>query len=221
MENILECRGISKCFKSNSELTPVLKGVSFSVRRSSFVAITGKSGAGKTTLLGILNGSLRPDSGEVIIDGQCISSLCEKGRADFRLKNLGLVFQDNNLVDNFTVYENIALPLFGIRKKPDKEKISSLCAELGIEGFLGRYPSELSGGQQQRVAIARSLIIDPLIIFIDEPTGSLDAVVEKEVLGIFQKINRVRGVTIVAVTHSENLIAIADKHLRLEEINKA
>jgi len=216
---ILECINISKNYDGKS--APVLEDVNFSVRKSSFTAVTGESGTGKTTLLNILNGIAVPDTGSVLIEGKNLSALSEKERCYFRLKNFGLVFQDDNLADNFTVYENIIIPYLGLRIKPDKKAIENLCGDLGIGGLLNRYPSSLSGGQKQRAAIARAVCMKPLIIFADEPTGSLDGAAEEEVLNIFQKINRETGVTIIAVTHSKNCVARADTHIPLGEVNGA
>ena len=215
--NVLECKNISKSFAAaGGGVTQVLSGVTFAAPRASFTAITGQSGVGKTTLLNIMSGILPPDGGTVEIEGADFYAMGEKSRAKFRLQKFGMIFQDDNLAENFTVYENIILPFLCLKIKPDKKEVFSLCADLGVEEFLNRYPSALSGGQKQRVTIARALLIKPLIVFADEPTGSLDAAFEEDVLNVLQRVHKERNLTVIAVTHSEKLIARAEFVIQLK-----
>lgn len=219
-ENVLVCKNISKSFNlKGGKSNRVLDNVTFAAPLSSFTAIIGKSGLGKTTLLNIMSGITKPDSGLLEINGKNLFGLNERERSNFRLKNFGMVFQDDNLSESFTVYENIILPLMCLGIKSDKKEVSLLCEELGVEMFFDRFPSALSGGQKQRATLARALLIKPLIIFADEPTGSLDAASEDEVLNILQRIHAERKLTVIAVTHSEKLIMRAERIINLQEIN--
>ena len=180
-----------------------LRDVSFSVEKGEYVAIMGESGSGKTTLLNILASIDRPTSGSVILGDMEFASLNEKNSAVFRRDNLGFVFQEFNLLDTFTIEDNIYLPLVLAGKTYNEmnSKLIPIVRTLGIEDILKKYPYEVSGGQKQRAAVARALISEPKIILADEPTGALDSKSTDELLGLFGKINR-SGQTILMVTHS-------------------
>lgn len=166
--------------------------MSFSVEKGEYVAIMGESGSGKTTLLNILAALDRPTSGSVQLDGHELSKIREAKIAEFRRENLGFVFQDFNLLDTFTLKDNIMLPLVlaGKHYKEMKERLTPIVQKLGIEGLMGKYPYEVSGGQKQRAAVARALITYPKLILADEPTGALDSKATDELLSLFGKSMR-------------------------------
>lgn len=189
--------------KAGSKQYEALKGINFNVQPGEFVGIMGASGSGKTTLLNMLATLDQPTSGEVTIHQQPITHLKGNQLADFRAKEIGFIFQDFNLLETMTAYENIALPL-SLQNTPVKKikpAVEKVAHQLGIEEFLSNYPNELSGGQKQRVAAARALINDPAILFGDEPTGALDSKSARELLDLFAKINQERAVSILLVTH--------------------
>ena len=203
--SLLEVNGLRKVYKARLGGVSVeaLKNVNFAVEKGEYVAIMGESGSGKTTLLNILAALDKPTSGKVILDGKDLSSIKEKDIAAFRRDNLGFVFQEFNLLDTFTIEDNIYLPLV-LTGKPWKEMhdlLVPLARTLGISDILKKYPYEVSGGQKQRAAVARALITSPRIILADEPTGALDSRSTDELLSLFAQVNRT-GQTILMVTHS-------------------
>lgn len=202
---ILEVSALRKVYTTRFGANEVeaLKNVNFSVEEGEYVAIMGESGSGKTTLLNILATLDKPSGGQVFLEGKDLSALKDKNLAAFRRDNLGFVFQDFNLLDTFSLEDNIYLPLvLSGRKYPEMhEKLMPLAAKLGIDKLLKKYPYEVSGGQKQRAAVARALITDPRLILADEPTGALDSTSSDELLKLFSEINR-QGQTILMVTHS-------------------
>ncbi len=216
---ILDAKDITKTFSTGQIQTEVLKGVSLVMKKGEFVAIVGESGSGKSTLLYILAGIEQASSGTVSLLGQDIQSLTDKQMSKLRRTKFSFVYQSNNLVDNLTAYENIALPLL-LDKKSEKEfrpQIIEICDYLGILDRLKNYPNEMSGGEQQRVAIARALATNPEIIFLDEPTGSLDKDRGLQVMQLLNRINRDKGVALLMVTHSESHSKFADRIVRMED----
>lgn len=203
--NLLKVKNLSKTYVSRfgSAKVEALKNVSFEINKGEYVAIMGESGSGKTTLLNILATLDKPSGGQVFLEGKDLSALKDKNLAAFRRDNLGFVFQDFNLLDTFSLEDNIYLPLvLSGRKYPEMhEKLMPLAAKLGIDKLLKKYPYEVSGGQKQRAAVARALITDPRLILADEPTGALDSTSSDELLKLFSEINR-QGQTILMVTHS-------------------
>lgn len=195
-----------------------LHDVSFSVEEGEFVAIMGESGSGKTTLLNILAALDRPTAGEVILGDTPLSKLPERKLAAFRRDNLGFVFQDFNLLDTFTLEDNIYLPLVLSGKQPSemKQRLVPLAAQLGIAHLLKKYPYEVSGGQKQRAAVARALITNPRLILADEPTGALDSKATDELLRLFGDINA-QGQTILMVTHSVKAASHAGRVLFIKD----
>ena len=189
--------------KAGSKQYEALKGIDFTVNEGEFVGIMGASGSGKTTLLNMLATLDQPTSGEVTIHQQPITHLKGNQLADFRAKEIGFIFQDFNLLETMTAYENIALPLTlqNVAMKQIKPAVENVARQLGIAEFLTNYPNELSGGQKQRVAAARALINQPAMLFGDEPTGALDSSSARELLDLFSKINREQAVSILLVTH--------------------
>lgn len=202
---ILEVKCLKKIYTTRFGANQVqaLSNVNFSVEAGEYVAIMGESGSGKTTLLNILAALDKPTSGKVILEGQDLSGLREKDISAFRRDNLGFVFQDFNLLDTFTLKDNILLPLVLAKRsvKEMEERLIPIAQQLGIGALLNKFPYEVSGGQKQRVAVARALIMEPKLILADEPTGALDSKSTDSLLGSFADINR-SGQTIIMVTHS-------------------
>ncbi|ETY73488.1 ABC transporter ATP-binding protein [Lactiplantibacillus fabifermentans] len=189
--------------KPGTKQYEALKGIDFEVNAGEFVGIMGASGSGKTTLLNMLATLDQPTSGEVTINQQPITHLKGNQLADFRAKEIGFIFQDFNLLETMTAFENIALPLTlqNVAAKKIKPAVEMVASQLGISQFLNNYPNELSGGQKQRVAAARALINEPAMLFGDEPTGALDSKSARELLDLFTTINREQAVSILLVTH--------------------
>lgn len=195
-----------------------LKGVTFSVERGEYVAIMGESGSGKTTLLNLLAALDKPTSGMVILDGKELSSVKERSLASFRRENLGFVFQEFNLLDTFSLKDNILLPLVlsGQPVRNMERRLAPIAQALGISEILGKYPYEVSGGQKQRAAVARALITDPKLILADEPTGALDSASSSDLLRVFEQVNRA-GQTILMVTHSVDAASHANRVLFIRD----
>lgn len=209
---------LSKTYMSGGRPLRVLRDVSLEIEPSSFVAIVGPSGSGKTTLLGLLAGLDDPTSGRVLLDGRDLSPLGEDGRAAFRSKYVGFVFQTFHLLPTLTALENVLVPLeLGGKAKGARQAAAGLLARVGLGDRLGHYPVQLSGGEQQRVALARAFANRPGILFADEPTGNLDTKTGEGIVGILQDINREAGTTLVLVTHDLGLAARADRVVRLSD----
>jgi acetoin utilization transport system ATP-binding protein len=198
---------------------PVLHDVNLQVDKSEIVALVGRSGSGKSTLLHIASGFLRPSSGSIRISGQDVTSFSESRWADFRRQHLGFVFQSFQLIPSMTAWDNAALPLVlqGVQPAIRAKRIHKLFERLDIDALADHYPGELSGGQQQRVGIARALALDPPILLMDEPTGSLDSENETRFLQLLRELNRERGLTQLIITHDDNVAASADRVLRIED----
>ena len=214
--SILEVNGLKKVYKTRfgGNQVEALRSVSFTVEKGEYVAIMGESGSGKTTLLNILAALDKPTAGKVLLEGKELSAIRESDVAAFRRDNLGFVFQEFNLLDTFTLEDNIYLPLV-LAGKPHSEmksRLQPIAAQLGITGLLKKYPYEVSGGQKQRAAVARALITNPKIILADEPTGALDSKSTDELLRLFGQINR-GGQTILMVTHSVKAASHASRVL--------
>lgn len=195
-----------------------LENVNFSVDQGEYVAIMGESGSGKTTLLNILAALDRPTSGSVILDGMDLSSVKENEMAAFRRKNLGFVFQEFNLLDTFSIKDNILLPLVLSRVPVSelKDKLDPIASALGISDILEKYPYEVSGGQKQRAAAARAVITEPKLLLADEPTGALDSKSTDSMLETFEQINK-NGQTILMVTHSVKAASHAGRVLFIKD----
>ena len=218
--NILEVNGVQKIYSSRfgGNKVEALKNVSFSVKEGEYVAIMGESGSGKTTLLNILVALDKPTSGSVVLDGKQLSGIKEAQIATFRRDNLGFVFQEFNLLDTFTLEDNIYLPLVlaGTPYAKMKERLLPIAKQLGITELLKKYPYEVSGGQKQRAAVARALITNPKLILADEPTGALDSKATDELLRLFGEINQA-GQTILMVTHSVKAASHASRVLFIKD----
>ena len=216
---ILEAKGVKKSYTVGDVTSEVLKGIDMSVEEGEFVAVLGESGSGKSTLLYILAGIDSPTEGSVKLLGRELSSVSDEELAAMRRREVSFVYQFDNLVPHLTAYENIILPL---RKKKKKAKecadiVSDVCRFLGIHERLNNLPAQLSGGEQQRVALARALATDPKLIFLDEPTGSLDRERGRQVMELLERINRERGVALVMVTHSAAHAAYASRKVEIED----
>lgn len=195
-----------------------LTDVNFSVEKGEYVAIMGESGSGKTTLLNILSTIDKPTAGSILLNGDALDKFKDTKAANFRREHLGFVFQEFNLLDTFTLMDNIYLPLILAGKKYDTlwKELEPIAQQLGIMTLLQKYPYEVSGGQKQRVAVARALITHPDLILADEPTGALDSRSSSELLNLFESINR-QGQTILMVTHSTAAAAHAGRVLFIKD----
>ena len=218
--SILEVKGLKKTYvtRFGGSRVDALKNVSFTVEKGEYVAIMGESGSGKTTLLNILAALDKPTAGSVLLDGQELSQIKESEVSAFRRKNLGFVFQEFNLLDTFSVEDNIYLPLVlaGEDYSSMRSKLLPLAEKLGITELLKKYPYEISGGQKQRTAVARALITSPRLILADEPTGALDSRSTDELLSLFSHINA-GGQTILMVTHSVKAASRAGRVLFIRD----
>lgn len=218
--SILEVNGLKKTYTTRfgGNKVEALKNVNFSVEEGEYVAIMGESGSGKTTLLNILAALDRPTGGKVILDGMDLSKIKESAVSAFRRDNLGFVFQEFNLLDTFSLEDNIYLPLVLAGKSYGEMhlKLDSIARELGIADLLKKYPYEVSGGQKQRAAVARAIITDPKLILADEPTGALDSKSTDELLRLFSHINE-KGQTILMVTHSVKAASHAGRILFIKD----
>ena len=217
---VLEVNHIKKVYKTRmgGEEITALRDVHFSVEKGEFVAIMGESGSGKTTLLNILASLDTPTVGKVLVGGKDYSTLKDDERAIFRRTNIGFIFQDFNLLDNFTIEDNIRLPLVlaGENHKTMDQKVVPMARSLGIDQLLKKYPYEVSGGQKQRTAVARALITRPSILLADEPTGALDSRSATNLLQQLCEINR-SGQTILMVTHSNVAASYASRVMFIKD----
>lgn len=215
---IIKTNNLTKTFTDGDKQTTVLKGVHMDIKRGEFVAIMGRSGAGKSTLLYQISLLDIPTSGEIIVDGKNVENMTEDERTNFRLNNLGYVFQDYALLPDLTAKENVALPLLmqGYGKDRAYKRAVEVLDQVGLQGKYENIPAKLSGGQQQRVSIARALAHSPSILFADEPTANLDIESSLLVLKIFKEIHA-KGQTIVMVTHEAEYAKTADRIIEMRD----
>ncbi len=217
---ILDVKDVKKTYtgRFGGNQVQALKGVTFTVEAGEYVAIMGESGSGKTTLLNILAALDKPTGGSVLLDGKNLSEVKDGELASFRRENLGFVFQEFNLLDTFSLKDNILLPLVlsGKGVAEMNERLTPVADALGIADILNKFPYEVSGGQKQRAAAARALITDPKLILADEPTGSLDSQSSSDLLRVFEKMNRA-GQTILMVTHSTDAASHAGRVLFIRD----
>lgn len=218
--SMLEVNHLQKIYTSHlgGAKVEALRSVTFDVESGEYVAIMGESGSGKTTLLNILAALDRPTSGSVLLDGQNMNAIRESDAAAFRRDNLGFVFQEFNLLDTFTLEDNIYLPLVlaGVSHAEMKKRLDVIAVQLGIRELLKKYPYEVSGGQKQRAAVARALITQPKLILADEPTGALDSKATDELLRVFSDLHTL-GQTILMVTHSTKAASHASRVLFIKD----
>lgn len=198
---------------------PVLRNVSFDVKKGEIVAIVGKSGSGKSTLLQIIAGFMKPEYGSISVNAQEIAAFNEAQSAKFRLENFGFIFQNFQLMPSLTAFENIELPLKlqGMEVTERRKRVEAIMGKVGLTEVIDHYPNELSGGQQQRVSIARALVTNAPILLADEPTGSLDSETEQDILMLIQQLNRELDLTFIIITHDEEVAMIADKRFRMHD----
>ena len=217
---ILDVKDLKKTYtgRFGGNQVQALKGVTFSVEEGEYVAIMGESGSGKTTLLNILAALDKATAGSVMLDQKNLSEIKDKELASFRRENLGFVFQEFNLLDTFTLKDNILLPLVlsGKSVAEMNERLEPIAQSLGIKDLLNKYPYEVSGGQKQRAAAARALITNPKLILADEPTGALDSQSSSDLLRVFEKMNQA-GQTILMVTHSTDAASHAKRTLFIRD----
>lgn len=216
---LLALSQLKKSYRSGDVVTPVLHGIDLQIDRGEYVATMGQSGSGKSTLMNLLGLLDVADSGNYLIDGVDVTTLAQAKHAEIRNRTIGFVFQSFNLLKRMTVLDNIALPLLyaGKGRNEARERAQELLAQVGLGALGKRMPNQLSGGQQQRVAIARALVNDPPLLLADEPTGNLDTHTTGEVLEIFDKLNRERGLTIMLVTHEPDVAEHAQRLIRLKD----
>ena len=218
--SILEVNNLKKVYvtRFGGNKVEALTNVNFTVEQGEYVAIMGESGSGKSTLLNILAALDKPTAGRVILDGKDLSTIKDSAVAEFRRNQLGFVFQEFNLLDTFTIEDNIFLPLVLAGKKYDemKNRLEPIAQKLGISELLKKYPYEVSGVQKQRAAVARAMITNPKLILADEPTGALDSKSSDELLHLFGEVNE-QGQTILMVTHSVKAASMAKRVLFIKD----
>ena len=219
MENILTIENISKYYGNKSNLTKAISNISMNVDKGEFIAIMGASGSGKTTLLNVISTIDKVTSGHIYIEGQDITKLKGNDLNRFRREELGFIFQDFNLLDTLTAYENIALALQiqNFKAKAIEQQIKVVARKLDIEDILNKYPYEMSGGQKQRVASARAIVTNPKLVLADEPTGALDSKSSKMLLERLQRLNQDYQTTILMVTHDAFSASYASKVIFIKD----
>jgi putative ABC transport system ATP-binding protein len=218
-DGFIKIKNVTKRYEEGGVERTILDDVSLEFMRGEFVVLLGKSGSGKSTLLNLIGGVDAPTSGDVCIDGKTITRMNDTERTLFRRNHIGFVFQAFNLIPTLSVRENIMLPLelsgrssYGILRR-----VTELIDQVGISNRVDAFPDRLSGGEQQRVAIARALVNDPLVVLADEPTGNLDFDTGKTIISLLDDMTRKAGKNLVMVTHSEEVVGIADRVLRLKD----
>lgn len=213
MGKIIEVKNLFKLYRVGDSFVHALNGVDFVINEGEFCAIVGTSGSGKSTLLNMLAGLERPTKGEVIINGEHMERLKEDELVSFRRDHVGFIFQSFHLIGTMNALENVALPLSfrGEKRESRLKKADAMLELVNLGKHKKHLPNQMSGGQQQRVGVARALVVDPKIIFADEPTGNLDSHTSKEVMELMQKVVREQKKTLVMVTHDDHLASYADR----------
>ncbi len=217
---LLRVENLTKQYETAAPDTPpALKGVDLSIARGEFVAVMGPSGSGKSTFMNLLGCLDEPTAGSYYVEGRDVAKLSINQLADLRNRFFGFVFQGFNLLKRATALDNVALPLLyaGVAKGERRERAAELLQQVGLEKYLRSLPNRLSGGQQQRVAIARALVNSPQLILADEPTGNLDTHTSEEIMALLVTLNRDRGITIVLVTHENDIAAYAKRLIRFKD----
>lgn len=217
MENIVCIENVYKSFQNNK--ISVLNNINLNIKQGEFVSLMGASGSGKSTLLYLIGGLDKPTSGTIKINNQDIGKMKDTKLSKMRRKEIGFIFQFYNLVQNLSVEENILLPVImdGLKRKDYENNLKEILEIVGLTEKRKALPNELSGGQQQRVAIARAVIMNPKIILADEATGNLDSKSGKDIMELFKKINREKNITILQVTHSEEIASFGDRIIHLKD----
>jgi putative ABC transport system ATP-binding protein len=217
-EWVIEAKDLKKVYKMGSVEVQALGGVSFTIRRGEVISIMGPSGSGKSTLMNLLGCLDRPSSGSYILDGEQVSNLNSDQLASIRSRKVGFVFQSFNLLPRATALSNVELPMrYAGIKKGRLDRAKEALTSVGLADRMYHRPTEMSGGEQQRVAIARALVNDPAILMADEPTGNLDSKSGKEIMELILNLNRVRGTTILVVTHDPKVADQTQRMIRLQD----
>ena len=214
--SVLKAENLGKEVSSPEGPLTILAAVDLDIEAGDTVAIVGPSGAGKSTLLALLAGLDEPSTGQVWLNGAEFSSLDEDGRARMRAQQVGFVFQSFHLVPSLTALENVMLPLELAGRRDAREAARQVLAKVGLKSRVQHYPRQLSGGEQQRVAIARAFVIQPAVLFADEPTGNLDTATGARIIELLFELNRASGTTLILVTHDENIASRCHRHVVLE-----
>jgi len=214
---MIEIENITKVYQMGETEVRALDGVSLKIADGEWVAITGPSGSGKSTLMAILGCLDSPTSGAYKLDGIDVAQMRDDQLAVVRNKKIGFVFQQFNLLSRTSALENVALPLLYATGNHQRDRATAALAAVGLSDRLGHRPSELSGGQQQRVAIARALVTEPSILLADEPTGNLDSKTGKEIMALFGELHRMRGITVIFVTHDPSIAANAQRVIHIQD----
>ena len=214
---ILKGEHLSKTYGTGEARVEALKDASFSLQKGEFAAVVGESGSGKSTLLNCVGGLDTPTAGKVLLDGQDLFAMKENKRTVFRRQNIGFIFQSFQLIPELNVEQNIIFPILLDYQKPDKKRVDEILDVLGLTERRHHLPGQLSGGQQQRVAIGRALIMRPMLVLADEPTGNLDSKNSQDVMDLLMKASRYYQQTILMITHNENLTANVDRVLKVRD----
>ena len=216
---MIKLENVHKIYKLGKAKVVALRGINLKIESGDYISIMGPSGSGKSTLMNIIGGLDRPTKGRVYIDGRDISRLSDRELAKIRLKKIGFVFQQFNLIPTLTALENVALPMWfaGVNRRKRIKRAKELLRMVGLEGREHHKPKELSGGEQQRVAIARALANNPEVILADEPTGNLDTKTGRKIIEILEKLNKEEGKTLVIVTHDPEIGKRAKRQLKIRD----
>ena len=219
MENVLEVKNVEKYYGNKGSLTKAIDNISFNVEKGEFVGIMGASGSGKSTLLNCISTIDRVTAGSIKVNGEEITKLKGNKLNKFRREELGFIFQDFNLLDNLTCYENIALALTRQKVSPKeiKKRVEDVAEKLGITEILNKYPYQVSGGQKQRVASCRAIVTNPKLVLADEPTGALDSKSSRMLLENFEYLNKIMNATILMVTHDAFTASYANRILFIKD----
>ena len=217
MKTVIRLDKVSKSYTLGEKKITALKEFSFEVKSGEFVAVMGRSGSGKSTFLKIAGTLEKPDTGAVFLNGIQINGLSQKKICKIRQKKIGFIFQQYQLLPEYTIWDNVCMPLYIAHTVPDKAYIRQLLEKVGLWDRNGDYPDQLSGGEQQRVAIARALVAKPAIVLADEPTGNLDSKTSADVLGLLQRTSREFDQTLVMITHNNAIAQLADRIVRIED----
>ena len=219
MKTTIKLEGIKKLYKLGKTLIHAVRGIDLTVPEGEMLAVMGSSGSGKSTLLNIIGCLDRPTAGAYYLEGQDVSQLDKKQLASIRNKKLGFVFQGFNLLGRSTVQANVQLPLIygGVEKSQMEDRAKEALGWVGLSAYLNHLPSQMSGGQQQRVAIARALVNNPSMVLADEPTGALDSRTSMEIMSVIQRLNWEKGITVVMVTHEEDIALHCSRIIRIKD----
>lgn len=214
---VISVKDLYKIYRIGDNKVKALNGVNFTIKRGEFCAIVGTSGSGKSTLLNMLAGLEKPTKGEIVIAGEHMETKSENQLVKFRREHIGFIFQSFNLMGTMNAVENVALPLTfqGVSKKERIKRARKMVHLVGLDKHWDHKPNQMSGGQQQRVGVARALVVNPEIIFADEPTGNLDSNTSKDIMNLMQTVVREQKQTLIMVTHDNNLASFADKIIRI------